>query len=187
MLDRGEIVCVTREQKAGDRDWAYIAYKIPTPNARTPVAGWTDLRALKPLSPEEIAIITKALPPAPVAKGPPPAPAPAPPRPPAPAAEAPPANEVIRFTEPVPFGPYPVNGHSIEQLINGVPTFPPFEGLEESAWKRTCSSCHKWDRETLCEQGATYAKNPQSALRNPHPYGGGLKTVLMQWAKTGCQ
>ncbi len=65
--------------------------------------------------------------------------------------------------------------------------FPPIEGLPESVWKKTCSSCHKWDRRTLCEQGAYYVKNPAAALRGSHPYGGAEKLAMMQWAKTGCQ
>jgi hypothetical protein len=33
----------------------------------------------------------------------------------------------------------------------------------------------------------TYVKNPKSALRVSHPYGGPEKVAMMQWAKTGCQ
>ena len=63
----------------------------------------------------------------------------------------------------------------------------PIDGLEETVWKKNCSNCHKWERQSLCEQGASYAKNPRFALRHPHPYGGGFKAALMQWAKAGCQ
>ena len=42
-------------------------------------------------------------------------------------------------------------------------------------------------KRTLCEQGATYVKNPKSALRESHPYGGAEKVAMMQWSKTGCQ
>jgi hypothetical protein len=93
----------------------------------------------------------------------------------------------VRFTEPLTSGPFPVNGRSLEQLVQGVPLFPPFEGLDEATWKKPCGSCHKWDRMSLCEQGATYVKNPRSALRGSHPYGGPEKIAIMQWAKTGCQ
>jgi hypothetical protein len=96
-------------------------------------------------------------------------------------------DDVLRYTEPIPFGPFPVNGSTIEQLAKGVPLFSPIEGLEESMWKKNCSTCHKWDRQALCEQGASYAKNPRFALRHPHPYGGAYKAALMQWAKAGCQ
>ena len=76
---------------------------------------------------------------------------------------------------------------SLEQLVQGVPLFPPIEGLDESIWKKNCNACHKWDRRTLCEQGATYIKDPKMALRGSHPYGGPEKVAIMQWAKTGCQ
>jgi hypothetical protein len=171
MLDKGEIVCVTREQKVADRDWVFVAHKLPKPNVRTMVDGWGNLRQLQPLTPAEIAAVTKAPPPVPAV----------------PAAEAAvPTDEVVRYTQPVQFGPHPVNGHSIEQLILGVPLFSPIEGLEESLWKKPCSACHKWDRQTLCEQGVSYAKNPRTALRHPHPMAG-FKSALMIWAKTGCQ
>ena len=94
---------------------------------------------------------------------------------------------MLRFSTPIPFGPFPVNGNTIERLAESVPQFPPFDGLEESMWKKNCSTCHKWDRQALCEQGASYAKNPRNALRHPHPFGGAYKSALMQWAKTGCQ
>jgi hypothetical protein len=174
VLDQGEIVCVTRDEKVGDRDWVYIAHKLPKPNEKASVEGWTNLRLLQPLSPAEIAAATGA------------APAAAAPAASAPTAAAPPADDVLRFSQPVPFGPFPVNGKSIEELAKGVPQFPPFEGLEENLWKKNCASCHKWDRQTLCEQGASYAKNPRYALRISHPYGG-FSSALMQWAKSGCQ
>jgi hypothetical protein len=170
MLDKGEVVCVTRDQKVGSRDWVYVAHKVPKPGERSPVEGWTDLRPFQPLSPSEIAAIIGT------------------PAPPAAAAAAPPPGDaVLRFSQPVPFGPFPVNGNSIEQLAEGIPQFAPFDGLEESMWKKPCATCHKWDRQALCEQGASYAKNPRNALRHPHPYGGAYKSALMQWAKTGCQ
>jgi hypothetical protein len=171
VLDKGEIVCVTRDEKVGDRDWVYIAHKLPKPNEKAPVEGWTNLRLLQPLSPAEITAATGAA----AAQSAPAAPA-----------AAPPADDVLRFSQPVPFGPFPVNGRSIEELAQGIPQFPPFEGLEESLWKKNCAACHKWDQRTLCEQGASYAKNPRYALRISHPYGG-FSSALMQWAKSGCQ
>jgi hypothetical protein len=168
ILDKGEIACVTRDQKLGDRDWGYIAHKVIKPGQTAPIEGWANLRQLAPLSPAEVAAITGA-------------PAPA-----APAASAP-ADDVLRFATAIPFGPFPVNGNSIEHLAESIPQFAPFDGLEESMWKKKCSSCHKWDRQALCEQGASYAKNPRNALRHPHPFGGAYKSALMQWAKSGCQ
>jgi hypothetical protein len=171
VLDKGEIVCVTRDEKVGDREWVYVAHKLPKPNEKAPVEGWTNLRLLQPLTPAEITAATGS--------------APAQAAPAAPSA-APPADDVLRFSQPVPFGPFPVNGRSIEELAQGIPQFPPFDGLEESLWKKNCAACHKWDRQTLCEQGASYAKNPRYALRISHPYGG-FSSALMQWAKSGCQ
>ena len=75
----------------------------------------------------------------------------------------------------------------IALMLTGVPQFPPIEGLDEAVWKKQCTSCHKWDQRTLCEQAASYVKNPKSALRGLHPYGGAEKVAMMQWAKTGCQ
>jgi hypothetical protein len=46
----------------------------------------------------------------------------------APAAAAP-AEQIVRFSEPLTTGPFPVNGQSLEQLVQGTPLFPPIEGL----------------------------------------------------------
>lgn len=170
VLDKGDVVCVSRDQKAAEADWAYVDHKVPKPGDHVPVEGWVALRQLQQLTPAEITALVGA--PASVA---------------APAAAAAPAGDVLRFSQPVPFGPFPVNGTSIEKLAEGIPQFPPFDGLDESQWKKNCLSCHKWDRQALCEQGASYAKNPRNALRHPHPYGGAYKSALMQWAKGGCQ
>jgi hypothetical protein len=205
LLEQDEVVCVTRARGIGARDFAFIPYKIGKPTGRQAVEGWADFPSLRQLSAAEsaaaqaaAATVAPPLPiPGPAAVAPPPAAPPAPPVPatpapasPAPAqqqAAAPPEEAIIRFSEPIPFGPYPVNGRSIEQLITGVPLFPPIEGLDESIWKKNCGTCHKWDRTSLCEQGGTYLKNPRFALRQPHPYGGPDKVALMRWAKTGCQ
>ena len=157
-LDNADVVCVTREQKVGERNW--------------------DMALLQRLAEAEGASgrgLT-ASPPAAAAPRPPP------PRPPPPTGQ-----DVVRFKEPLTSGPYPVNGSSLEQLVNGIPLFPPIEGLDEAVWKKNCNACHKWDQRTLCEQGATYVKNPKSALRGSHPYGGAEKVAMMEWAKTGCQ
>ena len=93
----------------------------------------------------------------------------------------------LRFDQPIRSGPYPVNGLSIKQLIESVPLFPPIEGLDEALWKKPCSSCHKWDKERLCQQGKTYVNAARYVLRQPHPYGGPFKVALMRWAKSGCE
>jgi len=149
VLDHADVVCVTREQSAGGRNWGFVEHKLAQRGLTTS----------------------------------PPAAAPPPP----PAAAAPDSEEVVRFDEPLKTGPPPVNGRSLEQLVQGVPLFPPIEGLDESVWKKNCNACHKWDRRSLCEQGATYLKNPKMALRGSHPYGGPEKVAIMQLAKIGCQ
>ncbi|MBU2582483.1 MAG: hypothetical protein KJ622_12270 [Alphaproteobacteria bacterium] len=93
----------------------------------------------------------------------------------------------LRYTQPVPFGPYPVNGLSIQQLVETVPLFAPLEGLPEDLWKKSCSTCHKWNQERLCEQGKTYAKDARNVLRHQHPMGGAFKIALMKWSKSGCK
>jgi hypothetical protein len=97
------------------------------------------------------------------------------------------AEAPLRFDQPIRTGPYPVNGLSIKQLIESVPLFPPIEGLDEALWKKPCSSCHKWDKEKLCQQGKTYVNAARYVLRQPHPYGGPFKVALMRWAKSGCE
>ena len=173
MLDKNDVVCVTRNQKVGDRDWGFIAHKVEKPDQHKAVEGWATMRSLQPATPEELAAVRG------VAAAPPPPPV---------AAAAPSQDDVLKYTAPITFGPFPVNGHSIEELITGTPLFPPIEGLDDSVWKKTCSNCHKWDQRTLCEQGTSYAKNPKASLRISHPYGGGVfQLALMRWAKSGCQ
>jgi hypothetical protein len=94
---------------------------------------------------------------------------------------------ILRFEDPLPFGPFPVIGNSIEQLADSVPLFSPIEGQNDAVWKKSCSNCHKWDRQTLCQQGASYVASPQNVLRLQHPFGGPLKVALMRWSKGGCQ
>ena len=170
-LAKDDIVCVTRDQQVGELAWAYVAYKLAKHNQRTSLEGWGITRALQPATPAEVAALRAAPDPAPFST-----------------AEGPaPAQDVVRFSEPITFGPLPVNGHSLEQLIEGIPLFPPIEGLEDSVWKKPCSACHKWDRKTLCAQGAIYAKDPKTEMRTPHPYGGAEKIAMMKWAQGGCQ
>jgi branched-chain amino acid transport system substrate-binding protein len=97
-----------------------------------------------------------------------------------------PPESILYFDQPVPFGPVPVNGKTIKQLADGIPLFPPIEGQDEALWKKNCSACHKWDRETLCQQGARYLADPNTVLRLQHPYGGPFKVALMRWSRSGC-
>jgi hypothetical protein len=210
VLEDGEIACVTRQQKVGADDWGYVSQKVAKPDKRTPVDGWSTLRYLVALSPTEAAAYggASAPPPAVAAAPPPPTTAAAPPPPvvaaappvvapsapvaapaPAPVASTMRAEDTLRYDQPIPFGPYPVNGHSIAEIVTTfTPLFPPIEDLPEELWKdKHCTTCHKWDKATLCQQGATYVKAPKYALRIQHPFGGTLKVALMRWVKSGCQ
>lgn len=180
VLDSGEIVCVTRDQKTDGRDWSFIRHKlVKPPGTRKPVNGWANARLMQPASAAELAAaLGSAAPaaPAPTAQAP---------------AATPPAagaQRVVRFSDPIPFGPVSVAGKTLEQLAAAdVPLFPPIDGLPEALWKKPCAACHVWTKETLCNQGAQYVKEPALAFRNQHPYGGPMKVTLLEWAKQGCQ
>lgn len=77
---------------------------------------------------------------------------------------------------------------SIQELSQGSPLYPPFEGLPDKMWKgQDCSNCHGWEKANLCEQGSFYAGKDDDALsRHKHPYGGSFKATLKQWAERGC-
>jgi hypothetical protein len=177
VLDTGDIVCVTRDQKTDGRDWAFIAHKLVKPaGQRKPVDGWANPKLMQPASPAELAAAQGTPVPAPAAQ--------------ASAAPAIPAagEKIVRFSDPIPFGPVSVAGKTLEQLANGEsPLFPPLEGIPDALWKKPCATCHTWTKETLCEQGARYVKEPALAFRNQHPYGGPMKVTLLEWAKQGCQ
>ena len=98
------------------------------------------------------------------------------------------SEDILRFAQPIPFGAFPVNGHSIQEIIeSNQPLFSPIEGLEDAVWQKKCTECHKWNQARLCEQGKTYVKAPRNVLRVKHPFGGTLKIALMRWAKSGCE
>jgi hypothetical protein len=194
----GDTTCVTRKANVKGVDWAFIAYKLGSGNVHTPVEGWSALKYLQETSVANAgppAAPPAAATPAPVAPHAAATPAPVAPAPmaPAPGAAAPAATptirpeDVLRFDQPIPFGPFPVNGHSLQEMIDTTPLFSPIEGLDESLWKKKCTSCHQWNQERLCEQGATYVQAPRNVLRVQHPFGGALKIALMRWAKSGCQ
>jgi hypothetical protein len=192
----GDTVCVAQQQTVNGKVWAYISNKVEQGNNRTLVDGWAPLDYLAPASGSAAAAPP---PPAPAAPPPPPVAASRPP-----AAAEPPAmgqgtavarktagppirpEDTLRFDQPIPFGPYPINGHSLAEMIQSEPLFSPIEGLDESMWKKKCSNCHQWTKQNLCDQGATYVEAPKNVLRVPHPFGGTLKIALMRWAKSGC-
>lgn len=188
VLEGGEIACVSNEQKVGSRDWGFISHKIRESDGNIPVNGWSLLRDMKKLSAEEATAAGATLDVA-VAVPAPTAPIAQPQKAPE-LAEAPSvpdaAADVLLFDQPVPFGPFPVNGKSLKELAEMVPLFPPIEGLEKALWEKNCSTCHKWDKQRLCHQGGTYAKLARYVLRHQHPFGGAYKIALMKWAKSGC-
>src|SRR6202011_162297 len=94
VLDTGDIVCATRDQKSDGRDWVFIAHKLVKPaGQRKPVNGWANPKLMQPAAPAELA----------AAQGTPV---------PAPAAQATPAagEKIVRFSDPIPFGPVSVAG-----------------------------------------------------------------------------
>ena len=185
----GDTACVTRRANVAGAEWAFIAHKVEGAN-RTPVEGWAALQYLQPAAGAAAAAPAAPPPPA-VSFNPPPAVSFNPP-----AASAPPAatgamaamraEEILRFDQPIPFGPYPLNGKSLKELIDTVPMFSPIEGLEEALWKKNCRECHQWDQARMCQQASTYVQTPRHALRVPHPFGGTLQIAMMRWAKSGC-
>ncbi|MEW9921332.1 caspase domain-containing protein [Marimonas sp. MJW-29] len=80
-------------------------------------------------------------------------------------------------------------GKSISELVTLSPLFPPIEGLPEELWKdQSCSNCHQWTKEALCDQGKTYVNaGNNEAVSKQHPYGGGFKMNVRSWAEGGCK
>lgn len=203
-LGRNDFVCVAGDQQVGDRKWAYIAYRLLGQNQRKTLDGWGSMAALQPATQDEVAAVRNGSAPPPMAEqtmpparpfNPPPEPGPGgpfaqPPMPvpPAPSGEATASDqEVIRYSEPIASGGYPVQGYSLEQLVKGVPAFPPIEGLPENVWRKSCDNCHQWNRQSLCVQARLYAQDEKMAFRKQHPYGGPEKIAMMKWARGGCQ
>jgi hypothetical protein len=201
----GDVACITRMANINGIDWGFIAYKLEGAT-RTPVEGWSSLQYLQqmpsasgggapaPGAPAPGAASNAGPPAAPTPSArttPAPAPAPGVPQiaaaPPPGAAAAMRPEDILHFDQPIPFGAFPVNGHSIAEMIDQVPLFAPIEGLPEDLWKKKCTTCHQWNQARLCEQASTYVKSPRDVLRVPHPFGGTLKLALMRWAKSGCQ
>ncbi len=83
MLDKNDVVCVTRNQKVGDRDWGFIAHKVEKPDQHKAVEGWATMRSLQPATPEELAAVRG------IAAAPPPPPV---------AAAAPSQDDVLKYT-----------------------------------------------------------------------------------------
>ena len=81
-----------------------------------------------------------------------------------------------------------LEGQSLLDLATGIPTFSPSEIVPTSEWQETsCGGCHSFDQADLCKQGAYYFNHDKARLnRIQHPYGGGFKQKLMEWAEGGC-
>jgi len=188
VLEGGEVACVTKEQQVGNKAMGFVAHKVPKEGPIKPINGWVGLRFMKLQAKGEAA--------APKAEAAAPRPEPAAPEAepkqeeaaavPAPAPAQKPEEEGLKFDQPVPFGPYPVRGKTLQELAQWEPIFSPLEGLDESLWKKSCATCHKWNQERLCKQGASYIKAARLVFRHQHPYGGPYKLALMRWAKSGC-
>jgi hypothetical protein len=187
----GDTVCVAQQKNVDGVAWGYISQKVEANKSETLVDGWARMEYLQKAGPGEAPTAAVA-PPAQPAQPAPPAQA-GPSSEPAPSAAAampgPPIRpeDVLRFDQPIPFGPYPVNGHSIAEMIQSKPMFSPVEGVDESLWKKDCKTCHQWTKDRLCGQARTYVQVPRNVLRVQHPFGGALKIALMRWAKSGCQ
>ncbi len=95
----------------------------------------------------------------------------------------------ITFTSAIASEVPTVSGRSIAELIKMSPLYPPVEGLPEVYWKdQTCSNCHQWTPDRLCDQAGAYlSANMERSLDKKHPFGGALKRHLKGWAETGCK
>lgn len=95
----------------------------------------------------------------------------------------------LTYTTPIAFGDANLIGHSLSEIAELTPAFPPVEGLPDEVWKdKTCNSCHQWNQERLCAQANTYvSKDPEKYREKKHPFGGLLKINLRNWAMNGCQ
>lgn len=209
-IDKSAIVCVAGDEEVSGRVWVFIPYQVEPENKHKPIQGWAIKDSFAPASQDEVAALSSSHGPAappPVSVAPPRAEGPRraegpsgePPRAEAPrraegpsgepprAEGSPGGEEIVRWSEPIQSGGFPVQGHSLEQLVQGVPTFPPIEGLPDEVWKKHCSSCHDWNRQTLCQQAQIYAQDIKMTMRKQHPYGGPEKLAMRNWAQHGCQ
>ncbi len=96
----------------------------------------------------------------------------------------------VKFSTPLKIGAPEIDGKSLAQLIAGVPTFAPIEGLPAEAWQgKPCAACHQkeWTKATLCEQGRFYLKAGETRrLSVKHPYGHAFSQALQSWATSDC-
>ncbi len=159
VLYDGEIACVSRQDKAHGEDWGFISYKLEGSSGRKAVDGWSSLRAMKQLSPAEAAAVGSRRAPAAAAKPAPPSAAPVAP---VPGSATVRPEDVLRFNQPVPFGPFPVNGKTIKELAEGIPLFSPIEGLEESSGRRSAARATNGTRHGCATRARPMRRTPSS-------------------------
>lgn len=99
------------------------------------------------------------------------------------------ADPQVFFDRPLTSQVGEIDGLTMGEVITQSPLFPPIDGLPDEVWKgKTCSSCHQWTRDALCDQAKTYqADNAERSLLKPHPFGGDFKNILKNWGSGGCQ
>jgi hypothetical protein len=159
VLRAGDIACIDSKSLFSSREWGHVLFKVmPISGRRVQTNGWVLMQYLSYMQP---GIASPG--------------------------EAVESEDILRFDQPVPFGPVPVKGRSLQELSDSVPMFPSVDEAENALWERKCPTCHKWDRQMLCKQGKTYLDNPRNALRTKHPFGGAFKVALMRWTKNGCR
>lgn len=96
---------------------------------------------------------------------------------------------VVKYDVPLVAPGSVVDGLLLSQINTMSPQFPPIPELPEEFWKdQSCSNCHEWTRDRLCEQSNVYLNlSAQRSLEKAHPFNGVLKRNLKQWAAGGCQ
>lgn len=50
VLDNADVVCVTRQQKTGEREWGFIDHKMLDQDRTRPVGGWANLGLMQPVA-----------------------------------------------------------------------------------------------------------------------------------------
>ena len=96
---------------------------------------------------------------------------------------------VVKFNLPLVAPGSVIDGIILSEITNMSPMFPPVEGLPDEYWKeQSCSNCHEWNQQRLCDQANVYLTlSGQKSLEKPHPFGGIFKRNLRQWAAGGCE
>lgn len=99
------------------------------------------------------------------------------------------APQDLAFADPMASSLPELSGRSIAEVIGMSPIYPPIPGLPEAVWQnKPCSNCHQWSEAALCEQASRYlVAQSERSLNKPHPFGGGFKTALRDWAAGGCR